>query len=823
MERRHFLQRLPLIASALPGAFAAAESFEHPLELWYKTEAANWNEALPIGNGRLGAMVFGGVANEHLQLNEETLWSGCPTSWNNPEAKDHLSGVRDLVLDKKDYAAADKLCQKMEGPYNQSYLPLGDLQIEFAKPGAPAEYRRSLNLESAMSIVHCGTQTREAFVSAPDQVVAVRIVSAAPEGLHCRVTLTGALRGRTMALKDTVLRRWGKAPSHVDPDYKPSADPILWDDAPGRGMRYETRLDARVTGGTIRAENGGLRVSGAHELLVLIAAATGFRGFDRMPDRTADELSDQCDATLERASRKTYEQLKRDHIAAHERYFGRVKLDIGTPDARPTDERLKSFPGDRNPSLAALYFQYGRYLLIASSRPSVPNQPTQPANLQGIWNDKMRPPWSSNWTANINVQMNFWPAETCNLSECHDSLIAMVEDLAKNGAETARVNYGMPGWCSHHNVDLWRQSAPVGEGSGNPIWANWGMSAAWLCQHVWEHYQFTKDREFLRQRAWPLLQGASEFCLNWLVELKDGRLTTCPSFSPENQFFVPGSNRAIKAGTSAGATMDIALIRELFANTIAAAKELGVAEDLAGRLGSARAKLVSYQIGSKGQLLEWSEEFEEPEPGHRHMSHLYGLYPGAEITPAGTPELAAAARKSLEIRLANGGAYTGWSRAWSLGFWARLHEPEKAWDGFALLMEHSTGHNLFDTHPAGKSQIFQIDGNFGATAAIAEMLLQSHTGILQLLPALPKEWQASGSVRGLVARGGVEVGMSWRKGRLIKARLSVPNPLATGDFVVETHPGQQIVRVTGGTSITESPSRARIHMEAGHACEIEFV
>ena len=798
MQRRQFLQALPLAAVPI--------EVPDPLELWYPTAAANWNEALPIGNGRLGAMIFGGVGLEHLQLNEDTLWSGSPKNWNNPQSQEHLPEVRRLVMVEHDYAGADKVCQQMQGPYNQSYLPLGDLKIEFDPIIDPTLYRRSLNLDTAIASVSTRDHSREAFASAVDQVIVVRLAS--PAGFNCRIRLDGLVGGDTMALTDSMLRRRGKAPSHVDPNYKRSPDPILWDDEPGKGMRFEARLQARHTGGTLRADGSALRVQGAHELVLLIAAATGFRGFDKVPDRSADDISDQCETVLARASRKTFDILKRDHIANHQKYFHRVKLDVGSPDLRPTGDRLKSFPTDRNPSFAALYFQYGRYLLLSSSRPL-----PQPANLQGIWNDQIRPPWSSNWTSNINVQMNFWPAETCNLSECHQSLFAMVEDLAKNGAETAKVNYGMPGWCSHHNVDLWRQSAPVGEGSGNPIWANWGMSAPWFCQHFWEHWLFTGDRDFLRNRAWPLMKGAAEFCLAWLVETTDGKLTTCPSFSPENQFKAPDGK---PAGTSAGATMDIALIRELFTNSIAAAQELKLEPEFAEKLKAARGRLIPYQIGSKGQLLEWSEEFAEHEPGHRHMSHLYGLYPGNDLTP----EQAVAARKSLELRLASGGAYTGWSRAWSLAFWARLRDAAKAYEGFALLMQVSTGNNLFDTHPAGKSQIFQIDGNFGATAAIAEWLMQSHDGAIELLPALPAEWASHGSVRGLVARGGVVVDLDWKDSKLRHARLHAK---VAGSHAIKLPSKSRVVRITGGTQSQTAAGTMQVRLAPGRPCDIELV
>jgi alpha-L-fucosidase 2 len=451
----------------------------------------------------------------------------------------------------------------------------------------------------------------------------------------------------------------------------------------------------------------------------------------------------------------------------------------------PTDERLGQVAERPDPHLAVLYFQFARYLLIASSRPG-----TQPANLQGIWNAQVRPPWSSNWTININTQMNYWPAEVANLAECHEPLFDFIAGLSVNGRRTAATNYGCAGWVAHHNSDLWRQSSPVGAGSGNPVWANWALAGPWLCQHLWEHYAFSGDRAFLRDRAYPLMRGAAEFCLDWLILDRDGFLVTCPSTSPENRFRTTDGQTA---SVSAGASMDLEIIWDLFTHCLEAGELLATDQEFRERLTAARSRLRPLQIGQHGQLQGWSEDFEEPEPGHRHMSHLFGLHPGHQITPRGTPELAHAARTSLERRLAHGGGHTGWSRAWLINFWARLEEGDIAHDNLLALFQRSTLPNLFDTHPP-----FQIDGNFGAAAAIAEMLLQSHAGEVHLLPALPRAWP-SGAFHGLRARGGLEVDLRWRDGRAEQAIMRVGVP---GDCRLRAQHGQRIASVTapgGGT------------------------
>ena len=765
-----YLRRLLLTLLASAGIAAlltsarAASSDSSGLVLWYDKSARQWIEALPIGNGRLGCMVFGGVDAERLQLNEVSLWSGSPQDSDNPDALAALPEIRRLLFEGKYEQAkalsAKKLICKGVGTRGAAsandpfgcFQTLGDLLLKFDVSGPISDYRRTLDLETAVAAVSYrlgdATFKREVFSNAPDQVLVVRMTCDKPGKIGFAASLTRPERFTTAAAGSDGLVMSGQLNDGLNG---------------ANGMKYIARVKAVADGGTVNTDGNSLRVKEADSVTLLLTAGTDYK--PNPPYRgnphetvTADQLA--------AATAKPYEALRQSHVADYQKLFGRASLDLGGHEARlmPTDKRLARMAKDKtpDPDLEAMLFQFGRYLAISGSRPG-----NLLSSLQGIWADQIQTPWCGQYTVDLNVQMNCWPLEVANLSECFLPTFDLIDSWRVPGAKTAKVHYNANGWIVHTVANVWGfTSAPE-----HPAFGMYMGTGAWLCQPVWEHYAFTGDREYL-QRAYPVMKESAEFYLDWLVKHpKTGKLVSGPSTSPENEYIAADGQRG---WLCMGPSMDQQQIRDLFGNVIEAAKELGIDDAFVARVRDARGQLAGPRIGSDGRLMEWPEEFKDSENGgHRHLSHLFGVFPGSQITPRTTPELAKAARKSLEVRLANGSSQVGWSSAWTINLFARLLDGEKAHEHILCHMNRLTAPNLFDQ--VSHRGVFMIDGNFGYTAGVCEMLLQSHDGEIHLLPALPKAWPA-GKVRGLRARGGFTVDIEWKDGRAVVWRITSPKP-----------------------------------------------
>ena len=770
LSSNHALANICIAVFCLSNVYA--DDFSN-LKLRYDEPAVIWTDALPIGNGRLGAMVYGGIEKEMIQFNEDTLWTGKPHDYSHEGAAEYLPQIRKLLFEGKQKEAEELAMDNfMSVPLHQcAYQAFGNILLNFPSHKKVTEYKRSLDLDTAVATTSYRAggvlYTRQVLSSLSSQVIAVRISADKAKALNFTVSMDTPHPQSTVVAKD---------------------DSLLVLSGRLTGEKFESHLLAETEDGKIISEGNLLKIENASSVILKLAAATSFKNFNDI----SGDPAEICTKTIKAAESITWEKIRSQNIADHRKLFRRVSLDMGTTDAAKlaTDERIANFATGDDPQFVSLLFQYGRYLLISSSRPG-----TQPANLQGIWT--VIPAWGSKYTTNINTEMNYWLAELTNLSECHDPLFDMLEDLSITGAKVAKAHYDCRGWVLHHNTDLWRGAAPINK-SNHGIWPTGG---AWLCQHLYQRYQFTLDKDFLKKRAYPIMKESAQFFLDFLIEdPKTGYLISTPSNSPEN------------GGLVAGPTMDHQIISELFQDTIEAAEILKTDKKFRQQLKETLKRIAPMQIGQHGQLQEWLEDKDSPNNHHRHVSHLWGLHPGRQITRYDTPELFEAAKQSLLFR---GDEATGWSMAWKVNFWARFYDGDHAYKIMTTLLRPARDRgskggqrsglykNMFDAHPP-----FCVDGNFGVTAGIVEMLLQSHTGVIELLPALPSNWP-KGNVKGICARGAFEVDIQWQGGKLVNAEILSKKG---SDFLLRTKTAVNIT--SGGKKIkTASPDEGVIQFK----------
>lgn len=773
--------------------------------LLYKTEAADWTNALPVGNGRLGAMVFSSVKEELIQLNEDSLWSGYPTEWFNENAYPNLEVARKKI--KHGYISEGQKVveENMAGKWTQSYLPLGDLSLQFDNDGVAENYKRELNLETAIIAneysINNSRISRECFISPIDDLLIYKITCDKP--ISFIIKITSQLQHNN-TVKDGTLILMGQAPNFVSPHYIDTKNPIVYGvKNEEKGMRFCALIKPVIIDGELKYGDNEIHVINTQSAIIYVACETSFNGHDRHPYIYGKNEIVLAQQKLKKATDRRFYSIKKEHIKSHQELFNRVDFEIEPEDKTHlnTDDRIRLIrQGKDDLGFIPLLLQYGRYLLISCSR-----EGSNAANLQGIWNKELRAYWSCNYTTNINVEMNYWHAEVCNLSECHIPLIELIKNTVVNGEKVARKHYNCDGWVAHHNLDIWATGLPAGDnGKSLPGWAAclfWPMGGVWLCHHLWEHYDFTRDKVFLKNVAYPIMLNAAKFCLDWLVESDEGLLVTMPSTAPENCYYNDlGEVCAVDIGT----TMDISLIYDLFSNCIECIDILDEDSLIREKLQNSILKLPSLKKGKHGELLEWSKNYEEPSIDHRHISHLYGLYPGNRISEIENTEYLDACKKTIERRLSTGIDSGGWSIGWQVCLFARLKDHDLGVKAINRFITKSIYDNLFDLHPplsSSEKEVFQIDGNFGVAAGIAEMLIQSHCGYIEILPCLPMQWH-SGYVNGLKARGGYECSIRWKNGNLVTFKISTVN--------------------SGNCLIKYKNKKASVELQIGCCCILDF-